>query len=355
MPPSSFTAPLPAFMDSFYIDQSTEDSRQSRSRANSHLSSTAAQFQGLNIDTASSSNDQVVTSSDTTTLTTSPPNIIEQESQPSNPTFISAPTPQQYTPFPLLSQSDLDADWSYLNSSEEQSGSAPLLRLDPVHPLLGDQSVIDHQTTFRSHSNPAAMRYINSTFVSKIITNPLISTVGVQQYDGRFDAGVRQSYTWPRKLNVSDYRQAMLIEPDFDMGEPFAPHDLSPGMSSGNLAPYEDPKLIPIYARSLSSSPPRASLTPEQRELKRQRDHARRNSKTRIRRDRSTSNPYIMSQKTSPDLLPRTLPEYSSSLAPAPLLSQGSPTLASPAFLTPYSPHIPESGPSDMYGPVFTM
>jgi hypothetical protein len=147
----------------------------------------------------------------------------------------------------------------------------------------------------------------------------------------------------------------MLIHLDFDIGEPFVPQDLSSGMSSGNLTPYEDPKLMPIYARSLSSSPPRASLTPEQRELKRQRDHARRNSKTRIRRDRSTSNPYLMSQKTSPDLLPRTLTEYSTSLAPAPLLSQGSPTLSSPAFLTPYSPHISESGPSDMYGPVFTM
>jgi hypothetical protein len=162
VPPSSFTAPRsPAFMDSFYIDQRTEDSRQSRSRANSYLSSTTAQFQGLNIDTASSSNDTVVISSDISTstiTTTSPPNYIERESQPSTSTFISAPTPQQYTPFPLLSRSDLDADWSYLTSSEEQSGSAPLLRLDPVQPFLGDQPVVDHQAAFRSHSNPAAMR-----------------------------------------------------------------------------------------------------------------------------------------------------------------------------------------------------
>jgi hypothetical protein len=26
------------------------------------------------------------------------------------------------------------------------------------------------------------------------------STVGVQQYDARFDAGVRQTYTWPSKF-----------------------------------------------------------------------------------------------------------------------------------------------------------
>jgi hypothetical protein len=127
---------------------------------------------------------------------------------------------------------------------------------------------------------------------------------------------------------------------------------------------------MPVYARSLSSSPPRGSLTPEQRELKRQRDFARRDSKTRIRRDRSASNqsthsnPYIVSQNGSPDLLPRTLPEYANSLTPSPLLSQGSlqtsPALGSNSFLTPYSPPL-NQGPlndqttSDMYGPVFSM
>jgi hypothetical protein len=156
------------------------------------------------------------------------------------------------------------------------------------------------------------------------------------------------------------------------MHQDFVPQNPSPGLSPGQLTPsvYEEPKLMPVYARSLSSSPPRGSLTPEQRELKRQRDFARRDSKTRIRRDRSASNqsthsnPYIVSQNGSPDLLPRTLPEYANSLTPSPLLSQGSlqtsPALGSNSFLTPYSPPL-NQGPlndqttSDMYGPVFSM
>jgi hypothetical protein len=142
---------------------------------------------------------------------------------------------------------------------------------------------------------------------------------------------------------------------------------MAPNPSPGQLAPnvYDEPKLLPVYARSLSSSPPRAALTPEQRELKRQRDYARRDSKTRVRRERSSSNqsnPYIVSQNGSPDLIPRTLPEYANSLTPSPLLSQGSiqgsPALGGNSFLTPLSPFPPQmndqSSP-DMYGPVYTM
>jgi len=147
------------------------------------------------------------------------------------------------------------------------------------------------------------------------------------------------------------------------MNEQFIPQISSPHLSPNILSPYDDPKMMPVYARSLSSSPPRGTLTPEQRELKRQRDHARRDSKTRVRRERSTSNPYVVSQRTSPDLLPRTLPEYTTNLTPSPLLSsgplpqqpQGSPALSSSSYLTPYSPQLGENGQSDIYGPVFTM
>lgn len=147
------------------------------------------------------------------------------------------------------------------------------------------------------------------------------------------------------------------------MQEQFIPQISSPHLSPNILSPYEDPKMSPVYARSLSSSPPRATLTPEQRELKRQRDHARRDSKTRARRERSTSNPYVVSQRTSPEILPRTLPEYTANLTPSPLLASGplppqsqpSPALSNSSYLTPYSPQFPENGSSDIYGPVFTM
>lgn len=140
------------------------------------------------------------------------------------------------------------------------------------------------------------------------------------------------------------------------MNDQFLQQQLSPPMTSGQLTPYDDPKLMPMYARSLSSSPPRGNLTPEQRELKRQRDHARRDSKTRVRRDRSLSNPYSASQRTSPNLLARSMTEFPSTMAPSPLLSQGSPSLTNTSYLAPYSsPLMSDQGPPDMYGPMFTM
>ena len=141
------------------------------------------------------------------------------------------------------------------------------------------------------------------------------------------------------------------------MGDHFLQQPLSHGMTSGQLTPYDDPKLMPIYARSISSSPPRASLTPEQRELKRQRNHARRDSKSRIRRDRSLSSPYSTSQRTSPNLLARSLTEFPSALAPSPLLSHGSPSLSNSTYLAaPYSSSLmPDQAPPDMYGTMFSL
>lgn len=156
MPLSSLTAPDPALMDSHYIDPSTQDSRQNRSRSNSYLSSTAAQFQGLNIDNSSASTDQVaVTSSEHLTTiaayrTASPSTY--PDSHPSPKTFISTPVPEQSIPFPLLSQSDLDVDWAFLSATQDHSGSAPLLRLDPAQSFPEDQT-FSHRS-FRSNSNP---------------------------------------------------------------------------------------------------------------------------------------------------------------------------------------------------------
>ncbi|KAL2064871.1 hypothetical protein VTL71DRAFT_4011 [Oculimacula yallundae] len=327
-------------MDAFYIDPSVQDSRQCRSRSNSHLSSTAAQFQGLNITNLSLPNEQRRTCTDihhsSDLDTTSTPDFLDQGSHPSPKTIVTAPVPQQYTSFPLLSDSDLDANWSYLNTTEEQSGSAPLLRLDPVQSFPGDHhQQLGDQRSIRSNSNPATM-----------------STLGIQQFDSRFDAsmngGVRHTYTWPQ----------------FDMNDQFVHQQ---NLASGQLAPsmYDEPRLLPMFSRSISSSPPRPNLTPEQRELKRQRDHARRDSKTQLRRERSASNTsnrsnqYITSQHGSPDMIPRTLPEYTSNITPSPLLSQGSlqnsPALGSGSFLAPYSPPLNDHTTSDIYGSVYSM
>ncbi|KAG0650639.1 putative C2H2-type zinc-finger transcription factor orf8 [Hyphodiscus hymeniophilus] len=322
-------------MDSYYIDprSRTKDSHSSRSRSNSHLSATASQFQDLNIGhNVRSLDDREGALTDTATTSTSPfldPASYEPHQNSSN--FISAPIPQQYVPFPILSDSEFDANWPYNTSTEEHLGSPPVVRVDTVCSSpqnLGEPHIDNRESTSRSNSFSTANM-----------------SVGVQQYDNRFEpAGVRQSYTWPH----------------FDMsvmGDQFLQQQMSPGMQSRQLTPYNDPKVMPMYARSLSSSPPRGNLTPEQRELKRQRDHARRDSKTRVRRDRSLSNPYSVSQRTSPNLLARSITEFPSTLAPSPLLSEGSPSLSSSSYLAPpySSPLMSDQGPSDMYGVMFPM
>jgi hypothetical protein len=156
VPLSSFTAPSPALMDSFYIGQSTQDSRQYRSRSNSHLSSTAEQFSGLNIE----SNDQRgngQNSPDFQSISSS--NYLESVSQSEPEAFIPAPIAQQCTPFPLLSESDLDPNWSYLTATEDHSGSAPLLRLDPPESFPEEQHhSFSDRRSIRSNSNPGTMR-----------------------------------------------------------------------------------------------------------------------------------------------------------------------------------------------------
>ncbi|KAM0315480.1 hypothetical protein ACHAO8_003879 [Botrytis cinerea] len=338
-------------MDSPYVEH--RDSRQFRSRTDSHLSSATTQFQGLLIETdpTTSSDHQVgISSSDSataasaTTATTliSPPTstFLQQKSESSTATGLSSPAPEQYTPFPVLNKSELDTDWSCITNSEAQSGNSLELSIHPGQTFPGIEN-LEYKIPIHSNSLPATM-----------------STLGIQHCDPRFDAGVRPSYTWPRVIE--------LTRAEFEMNEQFIQqHDLSPHMSPhmspGQLSPYNELKPTPMYARAISDSPPRASLTPEQRELKRQRDHARRETKTRQRRERSLSNPYA-SNRTTPDMLPRTLPDHYSnpnSLAPTPLLSQGPPShgLPSPSYLAPYSPQVSvtDTTPSDMYGPVFTM
>jgi hypothetical protein len=122
----------------------------------------------------------------------------------------------------------------------------------------------------------------------------------------------------------------------------------------------EGPKFMRMYPRSGSLSPPRRSLTPEQRELKRQLDHARRDTKGRLRRELSTSNPSTISPRGSPEITSKT---YTGALVLSPLLPQGSQAspnlsninisnISSPAYLAPYAHELDDG---DMYGGVFPM
>jgi hypothetical protein len=183
-------------MDSYYIDRSDEDSQQSRSRSNSHLSTTTSQFQELNIkSSAKSSHEEGGTSTEGPASTTS---FLNPDPLPSSTTFISSPAPQQLTPFPDFSQAELDANWLFAEP-EDTTGPTPIVRLDPAQHTPSEQSLGSHPSISRSNSFPANMRWVHPQPDAGPYCSQSYSTIGIQNFDPRFDAGIQPSYTWPRK------------------------------------------------------------------------------------------------------------------------------------------------------------
>lgn len=135
----------------------------------------------------------------------------------------------------------------------------------------------------------------------------------------------------------------------FDINEPYQNQDM------GAMDPFSMPSNVSPYTKSLSSSPPQPIFSPEQRELKRQRDQARRESKTKQRRDRSASNSYTTSQKTTPDLIPRTLVNYSSTMATSSLPAECSPTFATTSYITSLAPQMSSSESPELFNTPFPL
>ena len=113
-------------------------------------------------------------------------------------------------------------------------------------------------------------------------------------------------------------------------------HDLS------SMGPGSDPSMTPpTGARSLTSSPPRSSLTTEQRELKRQQDKVRRDSRLTTRMRRTSSQSYVDSPPptmTMPDVSSSmNLPVYTTAPAPMSLLPEPATTMSTPSYLPSYS------------------
>jgi hypothetical protein len=123
-----------------------------------------------------------------------------------------------------------------------------------------------------------------------------------------------------------------------------------PVMESANLLGHNlgsygsDVSLTPPSApRSVTSSPPRGILTAEQRELKRQRDQARRDTKIsqRQRRADSGASSYVHSPPvTMADLTTgaSSLPIYTTAPSQISVLAQPVSTLAPQQYLPSYSP-----------------
>ncbi|KAL2169910.1 hypothetical protein VTG60DRAFT_5525 [Thermothelomyces hinnuleus] len=157
-----------------------------------------------------------------------------------------------------------------------------------------------------------------------------MSTVAVS-YDPAFTMGTRSSFTWP------------VIESSSGL---MAPHDLGPYGSDASLT-------SPGHSRSVTASPPRTALTPEQRELKRQRDQARHNSKIQARSRRTDS---VASSSSSVYSPPVTLADMTSGAASMPVYTTTSPSqmplLAEPTaqqYLPPFSPPLQDQNQSAMF------
>ncbi|KAJ0280173.1 hypothetical protein Brms1b_001150 [Colletotrichum noveboracense] len=162
-----------------------------------------------------------------------------------------------------------------------------------------------------------------------------MSTVAIP-FDPTFTMGSRSTFTWPG-LEHSGESSGTLLG-----------HNLaSLGSSDASLTP-------PSGSRSVTASPPRGVMTPEQRELKKQRDQARRDSKTSQRVRRAGSNSYIHSPPLSMPDVSSTMgvPVYTTAPAPISLLAEPTTTMGSSSYLPSYSPPLSDHGYQSGYPPM---
>ncbi|KFZ07644.1 hypothetical protein V501_06256 [Pseudogymnoascus sp. VKM F-4519 (FW-2642)] len=227
----------------------------------------------------------------------------DQSTPQQSPAFSATSSPPLFAPLPLASQNTTLQGWSYIDPS--QSSQTPLLRLDPAQ----DQVIPPpSRSSYTSEADP--------------FSQSSMTTMGVQYYPP-FDASLnRSAYSWPVFDQSTSYQDG-----------------------SGLLDPFAEQAIVSSDSRSISSSPPQGMFTTEQRELKRQRDQARRDSKAQIRRDRSSSNSYHPSLSTTPDILPRTLTGYSQPTTSASISSINLP-LQQP-YMSP--PQIPSTQSPELY------
>ncbi|EAQ89315.1 hypothetical protein CHGG_05934 [Chaetomium globosum CBS 148.51] len=119
------------------------------------------------------------------------------------------------------------------------------------------------------------------------------------------------------------------------------PHDLGPYGSDASLTP-------PSGSRSVTASPPRTNLTAEQRELKRQRDQARHNSKMQVRGRRTDSGSSVYSPPvTLSDMTTgaSSMPVYTTAPSQISLLAEPS----APHYLPPFSPPLQDQNQAAMF------
>ncbi|KAI1491391.1 hypothetical protein F5X96DRAFT_693421 [Biscogniauxia mediterranea] len=231
------------------------------------------------------------------------------------PPFLATSSP--YPGYSSLPQSNLNTEWT---ESRTPTQNAPLLRVEPA----------------RDYS-PLPTNSLPSSTASNM------SAVAVS-FDPRMEMGIpRSSFTWPGLSSG--------LDPTTDL----LGHDLSSvgHGSDASLTPPSNP-------RSLTSSPPRPILTPEQRELKRQRDQARRDSKSSVRARRGMSSSYSSASQSPPVTMSEfaassPMPVYTTAPSQISLLAEPVTTLPGHSYIPSYSPSpLPDHGNSGMFSPPFS-
>ncbi|KAI1496559.1 hypothetical protein F5X99DRAFT_400069 [Biscogniauxia marginata] len=284
----------------------------SRSRAGSAASTIGGPYQ---LDFVDSPRSYHVELSRTSSRENRSPSYIGLDPHNSTP-FLASSSP--YPSYSGLSQNTLNAGWS---ESCTPTQDAPLLRVEPAR---------DYP--------PVPVATLPSS------TKSNMSAVAVS-FDPRMEMGIpRSSFTWPGLPSG--------LDPTTDL----LGHDLSSvgHGSDTSLTPPSNP-------RSLTSSPPRPILTPEQRELKRQRDQARRDSKSSVRARRAMSSSYSSASQSPPVTMSdfsstSPMPVYTTAPSQISLLAEPVTTMAGHSYIPSYSPSpLPDHGNSSMFSPPFSL
>ncbi|UKZ53730.1 hypothetical protein TrVGV298_007527 [Trichoderma virens] len=152
-----------------------------------------------------------------------------------------------------------------------------------------------------------------------------MSAVAIQ-FDPTFSVGSRPAFSWPGMFESNNTTSTMMAQDFSSILHPVSESCVSP----------------PSVPKTLPASPPRGILTPEQRELKKQRDRARRDSRasTRIQRGSSSGSSYMGSPPMSVSDVTSTmaLPIYTTAPPAMSLLSESAPALSDPSYLPPLQP-----------------
>ncbi|KAI5466424.1 hypothetical protein BGZ63DRAFT_420910 [Mariannaea sp. PMI_226] len=231
---------------------------------------------------------------------------------------------------PLTSSSNTYSSSTYLNASTVQSAYLRTPVTQPYSPYSGISPPVITSTWSQpgsvSEGSTSSLSRQHQTQGISLRPQPVrsaeMSAVAIQ-FDPTFNMGPRSAFTWPGPLESHGSNSAVL----------------------SSMGQEPDPSLTPpVGTRSLTSSPPRYSLTAEQRELKRQQDKARRDTRLMTRVRRTSSPPYMTSSSPTMSLTDGSnavaLPAYTTSGAPVSLMAETATAMAVSPYLPTYSPSM---------------